>query len=125
MKVAVVGSRGFNDYARLCKKLDYVTAEFGKIEKIISGGAKGADSLAARYADEKNIDKEIFYPEWDKYGKSAGMIRNELIIKDADIVVAMWDGVSKGTKNSISLAVQQKKRLIVDMYNEKPDTDFD
>ena len=53
------------------------------------------------------------------------MIRNELIIKDADIVVAMWDGVSKGTKNSISLAVQQKKRLIVDMYNEKPDTDFD
>ena len=60
------------------------------------------------------INRIIFLPDWDKYGKSAGFIRNKLIINEADMVVAFWDGKSKGTKNSIDLAINAGKP--VDIY---------
>lgn len=71
-KVAIVGSRNFNDYDLLNERLKtYVD----NISEIISGGAKGTDSLAEGFADEYNIKKTIFKAEWDKFGRSAGIIR--------------------------------------------------
>lgn len=118
MKLAIVGSRGFDDFPRLCQKLEHVLTKLPPITEIVSGGAKGADSLGARYAMWKKIPLKEFLPNWEVYGNSAGMIRNEQIISYADVVVAFWDGSSKGTKNSIQQTIAQKKQLFVDMYNE-------
>ena len=57
------------------------------------------------------MQKKIYLLEWDKYGKKAGPIRNELIIKDADNIIAFWDGESRGTLNSINIAKRLNKKL--------------
>lgn len=108
MKVAIIGSRDFNDYGKLKEVLN-----FFKPTKIISGGAKGADLLGEKYANENGIEKIIHYPDWDKHGRGAGFVRNQLIIDDCDVVIAFWDGESKGTKNSIEKAEKQKKHTII------------
>lgn len=118
MKLAVVGSRDFNDYDLLKTKLDQIN-ERVKITLIISGGARGADSLAERWANEHKVETKIFYPDWDKYGKKAGFLRNEQIIKYCDAVVAFWDGKSKGTEHSINLAKVNNKYCIITKFNEK------
>ena len=108
LKIGIVGSRNFNDYKLLKETLDeYIEDVF----LIVSGGAKGADSLGEQWAKENNIKTLIHKPEWKKYGKSAGFVRNELIINDSDIVIAFWDGLSKGTKHSINLAKKQNKKV--------------
>ena len=109
-KVAIVGSRGFNDYELLSERLKN---HAGNISEIISGGAKGADSLAEMFADEYGIKKTIFKAEWDKFGRSAGIIRNKDIVKNCDVLIAFWDGKSKGTKNSIDLAISQNKKVTI------------
>jgi len=97
MKLAVVGSRNFNNYDLLKKYLDKIHS-IEPITCIVSGGAKGADILGERWAKENNIQTEIYYPNWNKYGKSAGYKRNIDIITNANKCIAFWDGVSKGTR---------------------------
>lgn len=108
MKVAVVGSRGFKDYNALCS----VLGEY-EITEIISGGAEGADKLAEAYADSKHINKNIFLPDWKTFSKSAGYLRNQQMVLAADIVIAFWDGVSKGTKLTIDLCKKHNVELRV------------
>ena len=108
MKLAIVGSRTFNDYELFCKEIDKLQI-FYQIDTIISGGAIGADSLAKFYANEHNISLIEYRADWKKYGKSAGMIRNQTIINESDFVIAFWDGVSRGTKNSIRKAKKCEK----------------
>lgn len=112
MKLAVVGTRTFLDYKLLKSELD----KYEDIEVIISGGAKGADSLAAEYAEEKNIDTMIFIPEWEKYGKAAGPKRNKKIIEECDKVIAFWDEESYGTLSSIKFAKSMSKELNIVYY---------
>ena len=112
MKVAVVGSRSFNDYGKLKQMLD----ETPGITGIISGGAKGADSLAEQWAREKGIETVVYKPDWAKYGRGAGVVRNRLIIEDCDYCIAFWDGESKGTKSSIDYCKKLNKRLLVVRY---------
>ena len=112
MKLAVVGSRTFNDYDLLKSKLDAIHQR-KPITLIVSGGAKGTDSLSEKWAKENNVETLIFIPDWEKYGKKAGFLRNEDIIKNADAVVACWDGVSKGTLSSINLAKKQGKSCLI------------
>ena len=83
------------------------------ISQIVSGGAKGADSLAARYANEKGIPLVVFLPVWDKYGKRAGFVRNKEIVKASDIVICFWDGQSRGTKHSIDYAEKLNIKTII------------
>jgi hypothetical protein len=108
MKLAIVGSRSFDDYKLMEKEL---LPLIGSIDTIISGGAKGADSLAERFADNYFIPTIIFKPDWNKFGKRAGFIRNKDIINNADKVIAFWDRKSRGTSNSIDLAISQNKLL--------------
>ena len=117
MKLAVVGSRNFDNYPVLKAKLD-ILHKHKDITCIISGGANGADSLAERWARENRIELLIFLPEWDKYGKSAGYIRNVDIIKASDAVIAFWDGKSKGTQHDINLAKEHNKPLAIIFFNE-------
>lgn len=104
----VVGSRTFNDYDFLKRKLDHTLQYQNKIV-IVSGGAKGADTLAERYANEKGYRMIRFPAEWEKYGKSAGYRRNEQMHKYISKakqrgVVAFWQNESKGTAQNFELA---------------------
>lgn len=112
MKLAVVGSRDFNDYNLLKSKLDLIHKR-KPITLIVSGGAKGADKLSEKWADENNIEKLIFIPDWKKFGKRAGFLRNDDIIQNSDAVVAFWDEVSKGTESSINLAKKYGKSCLI------------
>ena len=110
MKLAIVGSRTFTDFERL-EEFVKDNIQLPLITEIVSGGAKGADTLAEEFAKKYDIPLKVFYPNWDKYGKSAGFRRNGKIIKNCDRVIALWDGKSKGTRNSIDLARKYNKKL--------------
>lgn len=112
MKLAVIGSRTFSDYSKMKQLLSTF-----ELSQIISGGAQGADSLAAKFAVEHNIELKVFYPDWDRHGKKAGMLRNIEIINACDAVLAFWDGSSKGTKHSIEYARKLNKEVQVEMFN--------
>lgn len=112
MKVAIVGSRSFNDYALLCKEVESLVG-VANITHMVSGGAKGADKLGEVWAKEHNVPTIIHRAEWSLFGRRAGMMRNSKIIDDADVVIAFWDGVSKGTDDSIKKAKKAGKRVHV------------
>jgi len=114
MKLAIVGSRTFNDYEMVKDSLKDLT-----ITEIVSGGAKGADALAEKFAKVNNIPVKIFKPDWAKYGRGAGPVRNKQIVEYADKVIAFWDGESKGTKSSIDLATKELKLLSIKRFMPK------
>lgn len=115
IKLAIVGSRTFN-------KADIFEDTLIKLEKeydiimVVSGGARGADSMGEYYANKNGIDKLIFKADWKTYGKRAGFIRNVDIIKNCDVCVAFWDGESHGTKHDIELCEQYNKKCYIVNY---------
>lgn len=114
MRIGVIGSRSFLDYELLEKTLNKIL-DRTQISSIISGGAKGADSLAEKYAQLNNIDVTIFKPDWS-LGKGAAAIRNIKIVENSDIIIAFWDGVSKGTKMTIGMATSKNVKVLKVIY---------
>lgn len=114
VKIAIVGSRSFNDYAKL-KDFIHQICELDELTPttVISGGAKGADTLGAQYAKENNLKLLEFIPDWKTFGRSAGFKRNVDIIENCDVCFAFWDGVSHGTKHDIELCEQKGKRCYI------------
>jgi hypothetical protein len=118
-KVIVAGSRDFNDYELLKRKLDVALAN--KVSEgitIISGAARGADKLGERYAAERGYDLISKPADWNTYGKRAGYIRNEEMARIADALVAFWDGKSRGTYHMINIAKRYNLPIIVVNYVE-------
>lgn len=113
MKVIIAGSRTLNDY-------DFIKAQIEKlnlnITEVVCGEAKGADSLGKQWAEENNIPVKSFYPEWERLGKAAGIIRNHLMGDYADYLVAFWDGKSRGTKDMIDYMQKIGKHGSVIIY---------
>ena len=110
IKLAIVGSRTFNDYATLLYVTNSIKRDNGyTYTEIVSGGAKGADSLAERYAEQNKIPTKIFRADWNRHGKRAGFIRNVYIIDDCDVCICFWDGSSHGTKHDIELCKEKGK----------------
>lgn len=106
MKVAVVGSRNLEiDMIGFCIP--------AAATEIVSGGARGVDSEAKKFAEENNLKYTEFIPQYNKYGKAAPLKRNDEIIACADLVVAIWDGNSKGTKSVIDKCKNMGKSLVV------------
>ena len=116
MKLIIAGTRSFQDYGLLCKILK--ETEIGNIKEIVCGGARGADKLGERYAKEFGYSLKYFYPNWEKYGKSAGVIRNHEMGDYADYLLAFWDGASKGTKDMIDYMKKIGKHGKVIIYGE-------
>lgn len=112
-KLAIIGSRTFNNYTYAKKAiLDIIKKYKIAIDKIISGGAPGADKIAEIFADKYNIPIEIIKPDWSN-GKIGGVLRNTDIIKKSDYVIAFWDGKSKGTEDSIKKAKKLNKKVFI------------
>jgi hypothetical protein len=107
MKTIIAGSRGIHSFSLVRQ----IIASCGWTPTlIISGGARGVDKLAEKYADLYNIPVKVFPADWNKYGNSAGYIRNKEMAEHAEALIAIWDGESKGTKHMINIA--KKKGLI-------------
>ena len=116
MKLIIAGGRYFNNYELLKEKVDYfLSNESGDIE-IVSGKARGADSLGEKYAKEKGYTVKEFPAKWNEYGKRAGYLRNEEMALYATHCVCFWDGKSKGTKHMIDLAKKSNLNLRVVSY---------
>ena len=123
MKVIIAGGRDFNDYELLKKNSNYFLGHTDTRIEIVSGGQvsinkktgerHGADYLGERFAKENGYAVKKFPANWSKYGKSAGPIRNKEMAEYADMLIAFWDGKSKGTKNMIDLAIQYELKVYV------------
>lgn len=115
-RVIVAGGRDFSDYEYLRSSLDFLLQNITGPIVIVSGTAKGADKLGEQYAAEKGYAVLRFPADWDRFGKAAGYMRNEQMAKNADVLVAFWDGTSKGTKNIIQLAKRYDLKIRVQKY---------
>ena len=113
LKLAIVGSRSINNEVKVEDILQDFKYIFGIPSLVISGGAKGIDTFGEQWAIRNNIKTQIFKPDWAKYGKRAGFIRNEDIIKNCDLCLAIWDGESQGTKHDMELCEKYKKDLLL------------
>lgn len=81
----------------------------GPDDEIVSGDARGADTLGARYGHLNGIPVIHFPAQWDTYGKAAGFIRNEEMAEYGDFLVAFWDGTSRGTAQMIQAMKRKGK----------------
>lgn len=129
VKMIIAGGRDFEDYNK-CRieitkiiNLLYNEKKFKKEEMCIIGGrAKGADALGEYYANKNVIEFKPFPADWNTYGKRAGMLRNkdmaEYCIKDCNrpVLLAFWDGQSRGTKMMIEIANELGIRVKVVNY---------
>ena len=101
MKTVIAGSRSITNYKCLLEAVAQIDWE---ITEVISGNARGVDRLGERWARENNIPVRLFFPDWNKWGKRAGFVRNQEMIEEADALLALWDGESRGTKHTMNLA---------------------
>lgn len=112
MKVAIIGSRSL-EVTNLGKYLpDGVT-------EIVSGGAKGIDCCAEEYAKSHSLKFTVFLPEYKKYGKAAPLKRNLQIIDYSDLIIAFWEGKSKGTKFVIDNCNRKNKKVEIILIAKK------
>lgn len=102
MRVLVCGGRTFKDFTYVAFVL--YALRLNKDDVIITGGAKGADALASKYAKEQGIPEEVYPAEWDKYGHGAGPVRNHRMLKESkpDVVIAFPGG--RGTAHMMHIA---------------------
>lgn len=100
MRTIIAGSRSIIDYTVVNL---IITESKIDITTVISGRAPGVDRLGERWAKENNIPVIAYLAEWDKLGKRAGYVRNETMAKNADALIAIWDGKSRGTKHMVDL----------------------
>jgi hypothetical protein len=113
MKIAVIGSRGFNNVKLLEEKLDTFKNE---IIELISGGAQGADTLAEAWALANSVPVKLYKPDWKRFAKAAGIKRNKQIIESCDYCIAFWDGKSKGTASSLKFCEKLNKPFEIVAY---------
>lgn len=114
-RVIVAGGRDYDDYDKMKESLDYFFQN-KKPTSIVCGEAKGADKLGRKYAEENGIQVDSFPADWENEGKSAGYKRNERMSKNADALVAYWDGESRGTANMIELMKNMGKPVKIVYY---------
>lgn len=128
MKIIIAGGRDFNDYNLLETTLvDFLAPLMPILEptliEIVSGHASGADSLGERFANKFGCNLKIFPADWNFFGRSAGIIRNKEMLAyvkkyDNPVLIAFWDGKSRGTKNMIDISKKAGINVVVVNYGE-------
>lgn len=130
LRVIIAGSRDFDDFPKLMNSSMEILTEISKKRddldriRIISGTARGADKLGEQYAKIAGYELSKFPADWDGLGKRAGYVRNAEMAKFAveddnyGVLIAFWDGKSKGTKNMIDLAKRYDLEVHVVNYKE-------
>lgn len=116
MYLLVSGSRNIKDKEFVFACLNNISKEY-KIECIIHGDAKGVDTITKKYAYKNYINQRIFAPKYNIYGKKAPIIRNSDMVSFCDKGVCIWDGKSRGTKDTIDKLKKQNKLLKIFYYN--------
>lgn len=111
MRTIIAGSRSITDIS--CVQLAMSQCSWTP-SLVLSGTARGVDQLGEQWAKENNIKVARFPADWSSHGKGAGYIRNELMADNADALVALWDGESRGTKHMIKIA--RSKKLMVFLW---------
>jgi lactate dehydrogenase-like 2-hydroxyacid dehydrogenase len=114
MKTIIAGSRDgitYDDVVKAMEKCPWQPTE------IVSGKARGVDTIGEQWAKENNIPVVEFPANWKKYGKRAGYLRNEQMAEYADALVAVWDGSSKGTAHMIRIAEEKKLKIHIHVVN--------
>lgn len=126
MRVAIVGSRSIDDAEYVWREISVVLAQRTHPDQpvtIISGGAKGVDTLAKEYAEQNGLDFVLFKPYHLVDNKADFQpryffSRNRQIVDNADLVMCLWDGESNGTEHVISYATRKGKALEVIIRKE-------
>jgi len=114
LRIIIAGGREFNDYAKLKHTMDHLCQKRDPSEiEVVSGGARGADTLGERWARERGTALKLFPAQWDTLGKSAGYRRNEEMAQYATHLVAFWDRKSRGTAHMIGIARRNGLRVVV------------
>ena len=101
MRTIIAGSRYIDDYDFLCNVMDDLTIE---PTVILCGCADGVDALGKRYAKENGIKIEYYLANWKKFDKAAGPMRNSKMVANAEALVLIWDGRSKGSGDVLAKA---------------------
>lgn len=99
MKVIIAGSRSIADYALVEEAI--LESPFW-ITEVVSGAARGVDLIGEEWADNTLTPVKRFPADWNRLGKSAGMVRNREMAEYADALIAVWDGTSYGTRHMIA-----------------------
>lgn len=115
MRVAVIGSRSAGP-----EILDMILRALpAGCSEIVSGGATGVDSLARRAASRLHVRYTCLRPRYGKYGRSAPLVRNSEIVDRADIVLAFWDGRSRGTRQALGCCITRRKPFRIFLINTR------
>lgn len=117
----VAGSRDFSQYPTMKKFLDYIFSFIEINKEIVEGGARGADTYARVYAENRGISYREFPAQWGSLGKRAGYVRNREMVSyiakfEHRCIVCFWDGQSKGTAQNFDLAEEFGVDLIIVYY---------
>lgn len=101
MRVLICGSRTWSDVMAIAERIRQLPAD----AFVISGGARGADTCADYFARYRGLGTRVYPANWDVYGVRAGIVRNrQMLDSNPDLVIAFWDGESRGTKHTIDEA---------------------
>jgi hypothetical protein len=120
MKMVIAGSRTILDYATVDKCIQ-LTGMAESITEVVSGTAKGPDRLGEQWAKNRGISIKQFPADWNKDGRAAGYMRNLDMANYADGLIAIWDGVSKGTAHMIHAMKSRNKPVWVCEVNPEVD----
>lgn len=103
MRILICGGRDYAEWQRLAEVMLLLREEFGKFD-IVSGMARGADAMAARYAETFGLALHKFHADWTAHGKAAGPIRNQRMLDEGkpDLVIAFPGG--RGTADMVRRA---------------------
>lgn len=113
MKVIIAGSRSIKYGWMVSLAIKQARQQGIDPTEVVSGGAKGADTLGEQWAARHELPCRVMPAAWDNHGKSAGMIRNREMSEYADALIAVWDGNSHGTEHIIDLMHKANKPVFV------------
>jgi hypothetical protein len=108
MRVIIAGGRDYHNYDTV---LEAIKESQFNITTVVSGGAAGVDAMGEKYAEDMNLRLNVYNADWATHGRAAGPIRNRKMSENADALIAIWDGKSRGTRNMIETAT--KRGLLV------------